>query len=82
MFEVDAVGLAVSWEIAAVVCPLVVPGGVFIAFSVLSLSTCFGGVIVHFAVCAFVLLVSIPASTSWSATSSAMATATIYVTER
>ena len=57
----------------------VVPGGVCIAgvydvFSVLSLSVCFGGIIVHCAVCAFVLLVSVSSSTSASATTSATAT--------
>jgi len=62
----------------------VVPGGVCTAgvstagvcdvFSVVSLSACFGGMIVHFAVCAFVLLASVSSSTSASATSSTTAT--------
>jgi len=57
----------------------VVPGGdctasVCVVFSVLSLSACFGGMIVHFAVCAFVLLASVSSSTSVLATMSATAT--------
>jgi len=51
----------------------VVPGGVCIAvvcvvFRAFSLSACFGGMIVHFAVCAFVLLASVSSSASPSAT--------------
>ena len=73
----DEVGFEVSCETAVVACPLVITGGVCIAFSVLSLSTCFGGMIIHFAVCAFVLLASVSWSTTSSATSSAMAMAMI-----
>jgi len=62
----------------------VVPGGVCIAgvsvvFSVLFLSACFSCMIVHFAVCAFVLLVSVCSSPSTSATRSATATATTTI---
>jgi hypothetical protein len=51
----------------------VVPGGVCIAgfcvaFSMLSLAACFGGMIVYFAVCAFVLLAFVSSSTFSSAT--------------
>ena len=42
--------------------------GVCVVFSVLSLSACFGGMIVHFAACAFVLLASFSSSTSTYAT--------------
>jgi len=76
---VDAVGLEVSCATAAVASSFVVPGGVFIAgvcvvFSVLSLSACFSGMIVHFAGCALVRLASVSSSASSSSTMSAMAT--------
>ena len=73
----DAVGLAVFSETGVVAYLLVVPGGVCIAVSMLSLSTCFGGMIVHFEVCAFVLRASVSSSTCSSATSSAPVEATI-----
>jgi hypothetical protein len=86
-FEVDAVGLEVSCETAGVASPLIVPGGICITFSVGSFSACFGGMIVHFEVCAFVLLASISSTTSASDSSSpsssatSSATATIATTE-
>ena len=73
----DAVGLEVSCETAVIACSLVVPGGVCVAvvvFSAFSLSACFGGMIVHFAVCAFVLLASVSSSAPSSVTSSDTAT--------
>jgi hypothetical protein len=73
-FEVDTVGLEVSWETAVVACPLVVPGGVCIAFSRLSLSTHFGDMIVHFAARAFVLLEFVSLSTFLSTTGTGTAT--------
>jgi len=83
MFEVNAFGLEVSCETAVIVCSLVIPGGVCIAiviFSAFSLSPCFGGMIVHFTVCAIVLLASVSSFASSSATLSAMATATATTT--
>jgi len=74
---VDAVGLEVSCETAVMACSLVVPGGVCIAvvvFSAFSLSACFGGMIVHDAVYASVLLTSVSWSTPSSVSSSATAT--------
>ena len=59
----------------------VVPGGVCITvvcvvFSAFSPSTSFGGMVVHFAVCAYVLVASVSSSTSASATLPAIAAAT------
>jgi len=84
-FEVDAVGLDVSRETAEVVSLFVVLGAVFIAvdsevFSACSPSACFGGMVVHFGVCAAVLPVSVSSSSSSSATSSATATGIISAT--
>lgn len=57
----------------------IVPADVFIAlvaviFSVMSLSTCFGGMIVHFVVRVFVLLAFVPLPAYSSATVSATTT--------
>jgi len=77
----DAVCLEVSRETAVVTYSLVVPGGgciavVYVVFSEFSLSPCFGAMIFHFAVCGFVVLVSISLSASSSVTSSTTATIT------
>jgi len=65
-----------------VACSFIVLRGVCIAvvcviFGPFSPSTCFGGMVVHFAVCAFVLGASVSLSASWSATLSAMTTAAL-----
>jgi len=49
-FDVDPVSYQVSSEPAGVPCLRVVPGGICIAFNVLSSAACFGGIIVHSAV--------------------------------
>ena len=64
----DTVGLEVCWETAMVASSFVVPGVVCIVVvhvnvSPVSLFTLFGGMIINFAVWAFVLLVSISSST-------------------
>jgi len=79
MFEAAAVGLEVFCDSAVVACSLVVPGGVcidivWVIVGVFSLSTLFRSLIVHFAVHAYVLLVSIFQSVSLFPTMSAMAT--------
>jgi len=73
---VDAVGLEVSQGTADVVYSFIILGGVCISgvcvvFSTFSPSACFGDMVVHFAVSAFVLLASVSSSTSSSATLSA-----------
>jgi len=67
-FEVDAVGIEVFCQTAPVSCQLVVPGGICIALSVLSVSACFRGQIFHVPVYAFELLASSFSSPSASAT--------------
>jgi hypothetical protein len=70
-FEVDAVSLTVSWQTAVVACSFVVCvciAGCCVVFSMLFLSAHFGGMIVDFAVCAFVLLKSISSSATATAT--------------
>jgi hypothetical protein len=47
---------------------------VYVVFRVLSLSACFGGMIVHFAVCTFVHLASVSSSTFLSAMATISAT--------
>jgi len=66
-------------------CAFVLPGGVCIAgdcdvFSLLARSTCFSGMIVQFALCAFVLLPSVSPCNPASATFSARVTDTISTT--
>jgi hypothetical protein len=64
-FEVNAVLLEVSWETAVVAYSFVISvciAVVCIVFSMLSLSACFSGMIVYFAVCAVVLLMSVSLS--------------------
>ena len=83
MFEVDAVRLEVPCETAVIACSLVIPGGACIAvdvFSASSLFACFGGMIVHFAVCALVLLASVATSAILSATAAATARTTTSTT--
>lgn len=82
----DAVRLELSGDTAVVASSFIIRQGVCIAsvgdaFSVLSLSACFGGMIVHFAVCAFALLASVSLSTSESATYYNTATAMISARE-
>lgn len=90
MFEVVAVSLEVFWETTVVACLLVIPGGgcidiVCVDFSALSLSVRCGGMIVHCAVGAFVLLERVGLYASLSATlsthSSVMAMAMISTIE-
>jgi len=80
-FEVDAVGLKVSRETAVEALSQILLGSVYIAsvcvvFSPFSPSTCFHGMVVHFAVFALVLLVYMSSSASMSATLSETASAT------
>jgi hypothetical protein len=77
-FEVDTVGFEVPCETTVVACSLAISGGIYIAFNMLAFSACFGGMIVHFAVCAFELLASHSVSTSTSVTLST--TATMFTT--
>jgi len=58
-FELDGVGLTELCEATLKACPRVVPGGEPIMFSVGFLFAYYSGILVHFAVCALVLLMSI-----------------------
>jgi len=65
---VDAVGLELSRATAVVACLFMVLGVIYIAVvcvvvSGYSPSTCFRGMVTHFAACAFVLLTSVLLST-------------------
>lgn len=89
ILEVDSVGLKVSQETAVVACLFMVLGihciaVVCVIFSALSPSPCFGSMVIHFALCALVLLVSVLSSawlsTTWLATLSTMTTASISAT--
>jgi hypothetical protein len=72
---VDAVCFEVPCETGVVACPLVAVGGMCMAFSMLDFSTCFGGMVVHLAVCAFLHLASISSSTSASILATAIISA-------
>jgi len=75
----NVIRFEVSSETIVMACSLVITGVVCIGivdFSALSLFACLCSIIVHFAVCVFVLLASVALSGSSSGTISGMAMAT------
>jgi hypothetical protein len=77
-FDVNAVRHEVFYKSAMIAKLFVVPAGVCITgvcdiLTVLSVSAWFGGRIIHFAVCVFVLQASVSSSTFMSTTLSTMA---------